>query len=196
MVQINSMQGGSSARSIRFPHGSACWFRHCFDVSAGRTEHVVASQGSAFQLQHVGCSGFDMFPSFGMFYYYYYYYCWYCPKDCHPEIKALIDQRLRALQNNDYETIKDITKLLKKTARIIRVNQQITALKDHAWEPVKYLKNNFVARHTKLRDRLGNLVPDNKRAEAQADYYEQVQWKPNEAEEYKQIVIDTQPIYE
>ena len=74
-------------------------------------------------------------------------------KDCHPETKALIDQRLRALQNNDYEAIKDITKLLKKTARRTRVNQQTTSLKDHAWEPVKYLKINFVARHTQLRDR-------------------------------------------
>ena len=70
-------------------------------------------------------------------------------KDCHPEIKALIGQRLRALQDNGYEAIKDITKLLKKTARRIRVNQQITSLKDHAWEPVKYLKKNVVARHTK-----------------------------------------------
>ena len=92
--------------------------------------------------------------------------------------------------------MKDITKLLKKTARRIRVNQQITSLKDHAWEPVKYLKKNFVARHTKMRDRLGNLVPDNGRSEAQADNYEKVQWKHNETEEYKQIVIDTQPIYE
>ena len=117
-------------------------------------------------------------------------------KDCHPETKALIDQRLRALQNNDYEAIKDITKLLKKTARRTRVNQQTTSLKDHAWEPVKYLKINFVARHTQLRDRWGNLVPDNKRAEAQADDYEKVQWKLNETEEYKQLVIDTQPIYE
>ena len=117
-------------------------------------------------------------------------------KACHPGVKAFIDQALRALQNNGYEAIRDITKLLKKTARRIRVNQQITALKDHAWEPVGYLKKNFVARHTKLRDRIGNLVPDNKRAEAQADYYGKVKWKPNETEEYKQIVIDTQPIYE
>ena len=116
-------------------------------------------------------------------------------KDCHPEIEAPIDQIFRALQNDGYEAIKDITKLIKKTARRIMVNQQITALKDHAWEPVKYLKKDFVARHTKLRDRLGNLVLDNKRAEAQADY-EQVQWNLNETEEYKQIVIDAQPIYE
>ena len=86
--------------------------------------------------------------------------------------------------------------LWKNTARRIRVNQQIESLKDYAWEPVKYLKKNFVPRHTKLRDRLGNLVPDNKRAEAQADYFEQVQWKSNETEEYKHIVINTQPIFD
>ena len=81
--------------------------------------------------------------------------------DCHPEIKALTDQRLAVLPNNDHESIKDITKLLKKAARRIRVNQQITALKDHAWEPVKYLKDMLVPRHTQLIDRLGNLVPYN-----------------------------------
>ena len=47
-----------------------------------------------------------------------------------------------------------------------------------------------------MRDRLGNFEPDNKRSEAQADYYEKTQWKPNETEQIKQIVIDTQPIYE
>jgi len=117
-------------------------------------------------------------------------------KDCHPEIKTLIDQRLLALQENDYDSVKDISNLIRKTARRIRVNQQITSLKDYAWEPVKYLKKNFVPRHTKLRDRLGNLVPDNESRETQADYFEKVQWKPNETEEYEHIVIDTQPIFE
>ena len=117
-------------------------------------------------------------------------------KDCHPEIKILIDQRLQALQANDYDSVKDITKLIRRTARKIRVNQQITSLKDFAWEPVKYIKKNFVPRHTKLRDRLGNLVPDNKRAATQADYYEKVQWKPNESDEYKNIVMNAQPIFE
>ena len=43
---------------------------------------------------------------------------------------------------------------------------------------------------------LGELVPDNLRAEAQAEYFEQVQWKLNDAEGYKQINIDTEPIFE
>ena len=35
-------------------------------------------------------------------------------KDCHPEIRTLIDQRLLALQDNDYDSVKDLAKLMKK----------------------------------------------------------------------------------
>ena len=42
----------------------------------------------------------------------------------------------------------------------------------------------------------GELVPDNLRAEALAEYFEQVQWKVNETEEHKQIEIDKEPIFE
>ena len=36
----------------------------------------------------------------------------------------------------------------------------------------------------------GELVPNNLRAEALAEYFEQVRWKINDTEEYKQIEID------
>ena len=39
---------------------------------------------------------------------------------------------------------------------------------------------------------LGEIVPDNLRAEAQAKYLQQI----NDSEEYKQINIDTGPIFE
>ena len=42
----------------------------------------------------------------------------------------------------------------------------------------------------------GELVPDNLRAEALAEYFEQVQWKVNDTEEYEQIEIDKEPIFE
>ena len=41
----------------------------------------------------------------------------------------------------------------------------------------------------------GELVPDNLRAEALAEYFEQAQWKINDTEEYKQITIDKEPIF-
>ena len=40
-------QGWASIRS--FLHGSICWFRYRFRMSAGWTEHAVASQGSVFR---------------------------------------------------------------------------------------------------------------------------------------------------
>lgn len=42
----------------------------------------------------------------------------------------------------------------------------------------------------------GELVPDNLRAETQAGYFGQLQWKTNDTEEYRQINIDTEPIFE
>ena len=40
-------------------------FRYCFDLSAGWTEQVVASQGSAFRFRSLRLRfGFDMLPSF------------------------------------------------------------------------------------------------------------------------------------
>ena len=42
----------------------------------------------------------------------------------------------------------------------------------------------------------GELVPDNLRAEALAEYFEQVQWKLNDTEEYKHIGIDRELIFE
>ena len=42
----------------------------------------------------------------------------------------------------------------------------------------------------------GELVPDNLRAETLAEYLEQAQWKINGTEEYKQISIDNEPIFE
>ena len=41
----------------------------------------------------------------------------------------------------------------------------------------------------------GELVPDNLRAEALAEYFEQAQWKINDTEEYKQITIDKETIF-
>ena len=61
---------------------------------------------------------------------------------------------------------------------------------------MKYAKKVCNPKHTNMIHLLGELVPDNLRAEAQAEYYEQVQWKPNDTEEYKQINIDTEPIFE
>ena len=40
-------------------------------------------------------------------------------KNCHPELQPIIDARLQATKNYDYEGVKSITKLLKKKARRI-----------------------------------------------------------------------------
>ena len=40
------------------------------------------------------------------------------------------------------------------------------------------------------------MYQDNLRAETLAEYFEQVQWKLNDTEEYKHIEIDKEPIFE
>ena len=40
-------------------------------------------------------------------------------KSCHPELQPIIDARLQAIKNYDYEGVKSITKDLRKKARQI-----------------------------------------------------------------------------
>ena len=54
-------------------------------------------------------------------------------------------------------------------------------------------KNGYKPKHTKMTSIRGEFVPDNLRAEALAEYDEQVQWKVNDTEEYKQTEIDKEP---
>ena len=53
--------------------------------------------------------------------------------------------------------------------------------------PSKTSKNGDKPKHTKMTNIRGELVPDNLRAEALAEYFEQVQWKVNDTEENKYI---------
>ena len=50
-------------------------------------------------------------------------------KSCHPELQPIIDARLQATKNYDYEGVNSITKDLKKKARQIRTNDKLTPLK-------------------------------------------------------------------
>ena len=117
-------------------------------------------------------------------------------QDCHPELELLIQERHTATANYDQEEIKRITKEINKKARNIRIKQQTDNVKDKAWDPIKYMKKDYIPKHTKIRNQQGHIVSDNLRAETQADYYEQVQWKPNETQAYKNMHINTTPIYE
>ena len=116
-------------------------------------------------------------------------------KSCHPELQPIIDARLQATKNCDYEGVKSITKVLKK-ARQIRTNEQINTFKNNERDPVKQAKSGYKPEHTKMTNIRGELVPDSLRAQALAEYFEQVQWELNDAEEYKHIGIDKEPIFE
>ena len=106
----------------------------------------------------------------------------------HPELLPFIEARLqatRATRNYDYEGVKSITKELKQKARQIITKQQVDTFKDNDWDPVKYAKNGYnitkyartqIPKHTKMTNIRGELVPDNLRAETQAEYVEQAQW--------------------
>ena len=114
-------------------------------------------------------------------------------KSCHPELQPIIDARLQATKNYDYEGVKSITKDLKKKGRQIRTNEQINTFKNNEWDPAEQARNGYKPKHIKMTNIRGELVPDNLRAEALAEYFEQVQWKANDTEEYKQIEIVKNP---
>ena len=115
---------------------------------------------------------------------------------CHPDFLPLVDARLQAIKNYDSERAKPITNEFKKKARNSRAKEQGYTFENNKWDPVKYAKKEFNAKHTSMINPLGELVPDSLRAEAQAKKHEQVQWTLNNIEECKQFNINTEPIFE
>ena len=61
-------------------------------------------------------------------------------RDCHPELERLVACRKIALEQDDEEEVKRITKQLKKRARQIRTEEQINKFKAWGWDPIKYFK--------------------------------------------------------
>ena len=55
---------------------------------------------------------------------------------------------------------------------------------------MKQARTGYKPKHIKMTNIRGELVPDNLRAEALAEYFEQIQWKVNDTEDYKQIETD------
>ena len=58
-------------------------------------------------------------------------------KDCHPELERRVACRKIALEQDDEEEVKRITRLLKRRARKIRSEEQIDKSKDWGWDPIK-----------------------------------------------------------
>ena len=61
-------------------------------------------------------------------------------RDCHPELERLVACRKIALEQDDEEEVKRITRLLKRRARKIRTEEQTNKFKDWEWDPIKYFK--------------------------------------------------------
>ena len=64
-------------------------------------------------------------------------------RDCHPELERLVACRKIALEQDDEEEVKRITRLLKKRASKIRTEQQANKFKDRGWDPIKYCKKDM-----------------------------------------------------
>ena len=97
-------------------------------------------------------------------------------RDCHPELERIVACRKIALEQDDEEEVKRLTKLLKRRARRIRTEEQMNKFQDWEWDPVKYYKRGFVAKFTNLKDETGRLVNDRMRPDTFADYFEKIQW--------------------
>ena len=65
-------------------------------------------------------------------------------RDCHPELERLVACRKIALELDDEEEVKIITRLLNKSARQIRTEAHINKFEDWEWDPIKYFKKGYV----------------------------------------------------
>ena len=61
-------------------------------------------------------------------------------RDCHPELERLVACRRIALEQDDGEEVKRLTRLRKKIARKIRTEEQISKFKDWEWDLTIYSK--------------------------------------------------------
>ena len=61
---------------------------------------------------------------------------------CCPELQPIIDARLQATNNYDYEGVKSTTKGLNKKARQIRTKEQTITFKSDEWDPAKQAKTD------------------------------------------------------
>ena len=86
-------------------------------------------------------------------------------KDCDYRLKPILEKRRKALEENDHEQFKKITKELKKKARSIKLENNLRELRDNNWDPIKTHKKGYLPKHTKLKDINGNQVHDRLRAE-------------------------------
>ena len=112
-------------------------------------------------------------------------------------MERLVACRRIALEQDDEEEVKRLTRLLKKRARKIRTEEQINTFKDWAWDPIKHFKKGNVANFTNLRHERGELVNDRMRPNTFAYFFERVPWdRSSDINQQRQEAPDVAPIYE
>ena len=97
-------------------------------------------------------------------------------QDCEPEILRLIKIRKEVVIEGNNDNIKEITTIIKQTARRIRTKKFVKGFKQSKWDLIKNTQKGYTPKYTKMRNLDGNLVNDRERAETLANYFEQRQW--------------------
>ena len=112
-------------------------------------------------------------------------------------MERIVACRKIALEQDDEDEVKRLTKLFKRRARRIRTEEQTNKFQDWEWYPVKYYKRGCVAKSINLKNERGKLVSDRMRPDTFADYFEKVQWARNheidpQRQEYLAPIYDTE----
>ena len=95
----------------------------------------------------------------------------------------LIEQRNEARVRNSREDVQALNKQVQISARADRKRWLDEAIENGGWQAVRALRKKQTPRHGRLRDKHGNLVDVEKKAETMADYLEEEQWKLYEGPE-------------
>ena len=61
-------------------------------------------------------------------------------RNCHPELERIVAFRKIALEQDDEDEVKRLTKLFKRRARRIRTEEQMNKFQGWEWDPVGYGK--------------------------------------------------------
>ena len=98
-------------------------------------------------------------------------------RETHPEIKAILDERQRAINDFDQRQVIRLTQKFKRKAKQIRSKRIIDSFEEGTSDPVKLEKTDFVPRHIRIRNEGGRIVNDREKADAFAEFYEHKQWR-------------------
>eukprot|EP00973_Karenia_brevis_P082371 11418536-Karenia_brevis.AAC.1 len=91
----------------------------------------------------------------------------------------LIKKRDQARSNYDSNEEKLLNSMIRKSAKSDRNQWLSQNLEDGNWQALKSYRRGFKPKMGRIKNQEGEIVPNDQKAETLAEYYANIQWKPD-----------------